>query len=283
MTTGEDDKGFKGLGKLGGTRPPDVPPPPEPAPPPPAPAPPPPAPPPPGRPPPPRTPPPSGGLPPPPVAGNTGGMSGCLKITLILLGILLVAAIGLVGVAWMFANRFADGVDDAQQIAAQAEADVAAAAAAAEAQAAADIEAERIALCRAGAGERPDSGEILGQVAGGGGHKLKVNAGAQDSLIKLRQDGRTVLTFYVRAGEYAEVADIPDGTYQVMFATGDDYSRGCNEFLSGMSVSGDPDPLVFAQTSEGGAVYNQIMEYTLSRQEGGNFEPATVDPDDFRD
>ena len=92
-----------------------------------------------------------------------------------------------------------------------------------------------------------------------------------------------MLSFYVRAGESAGVSDIPDGTYQVMFAHGSQFSRGCGEFLVDMSVSADPDPLVLAVTQEGDASYFAIMEYTMTRSAGGNFEPDVLDAEAFRD
>jgi hypothetical protein len=268
QTPGDDDKGFKGLGKLGGTPPPEPPPAAPPTPPPAAPpiA-------------PPRPTPASGGPMPPPATGQGGGMSGCMKVALVLVGVFVAGVIGLLAVGWYVAKEWDDGRTAAEEAAAQAEADIATAAATLEAEA----EAQRLAACQADAGLRPENGEILLQNASGGGHTLRINGGPADALVKLRQNGGTALAFYVRANETAEVADIPDGTYQVMFASGSDYSRSCNEFTTDMQVSGDPDPLVFEQTQEEDGLYHQIMEYTLQRQAGGNFEPTTVDPDEFRD
>src|SRR5690606_4261072 len=101
---------------------------------------------------------------------------------------------------------------------------------------------------------RPYSGEVLLQ-HGRGPHHLTVNAGARDALVKLRRSGTTSLAFYVRAGESGTVQSIPDGTYQIMFATGDGFSRKCLEFVTSMQVISDPSPQTFRVTSDGYADY----------------------------
>ena len=261
MIHGDDDgKGFKGLGKLAASQPPPVPaPPPTPAPPPPA----------------------AGGRPP------TPGNSGCAKVALVAVVMLVLAFALLAGLGRLFApDEDAPGADADEPagyvepaLDPQALAGAQAAAEAEQARIAAGI--ARIEACRTDMGAHPYSGEVLVRDLDGGGHTLKVNGGGQDGLVKLRQDGRTVLSFYVRAGESAGVDDIPDGTYQVLFAHGSEFSRGCGEFLVDMSVSADPDPLVLAVTQEGDASYFAIMEYTLTRQAGGNFEPDVLDAEAF--
>ena len=266
---GDDDgKGFKGLGKLAASQPPPVPAPPpisEPAVP--------------------VSPrpvqPPGGG------GGPTPGNSGCAKVALVLVVMLVLAVAVIVGLGRLLAPD-EDASSDAAgsgyvepAVDPQALAEAQAAAEAEQARLAAEV--ARIEACRTDMGAHPYSGEVLARDLDGGGHTLKVNGGGTDALVKLRQDGRTVLSFYVRAGESAGVDDIPDGTYQVLFAHGSEFSRGCGEFLVDMSVSADPDPLVLAVTQEGDASYFAIMEYTLTRQAGGNFEPDVLDAEAFRD
>ena len=266
---GDDDgKGFKGLGKLAASQPPPVPAPP-------------------ARPvaalpvsPRPVQPPGDGGTP-------KSGSSGCAKVALVLVVMLVLAVAVIVGLGRLLAPD-EDASSDAAgsgyvepAVDPQALAEAQAAAEAEQARLAAEV--ARIEACRTDMGAHPYSGEVLVRDLDGGGHTVKVNGGGEDGLVKLRQDGRTVLSFYVRAGESAGVDDIPDGTYQVMFAHGSEYSRGCGEFLVDMSVSADPDPLVLAVTQEGDASYFAIMEYTMTRSAGGNFEPVVLDAEAFRD
>lgn len=293
----DENRGFKGLGKLAANQPPPMPPgagqsPPGPA-----------ASPEPGTPPPkepPPEPPPGGGRPhtgqisPPPGPGGSqpwtpppkpGGGSGCAKAALIVF-ILFVLFAGTCAVL----VRFVGGGDPDSEYTDTPSGDVTdpaeAAALAAQAQAdLAEAEAEqaRLDACRQEAGAMPETGEVLVRDLETGGHTLKINGGDSDGLIKLRRDDATVLAFYVRANDTATIEDIPDGTYRIMFASGSDFSRGCGEFVTGMSVSGDPNPVEFAPIVENGDQYYAIVEYTLTRQVGGNFEPAYVDPESFRD
>lgn len=144
----------------------------------------------------------------------------------------------------------------------------------------------RAVVCDVANSSTPYSGEVLTR-SGYGNNSLTVNAGGSDVLIKLRQGGSTALSFYVRKGERGLVEDVPDGTYQVMFATGDGFSRKCLEFVNSMSVSADPNPATFETriTSDGYNRYtqNSAAEYTLTRQAGGNFTPSTLDESAFRE
>lgn len=149
-----------------------------------------------------------------------------------------------------------------------------------------NAQAARGVVCDVANSSIPYSGEVLTR-SGYGNNSLTVNAGGSDVLIKLRQGGGTALSFYVRTGERGIVSDIPDGTYQVMFATGEGFSRKCLEFVDSMSVSADPNPATFETqiTSDGYNQYRQnaAAEYTLTRQTGGNFTPQTVDESAFRE
>jgi hypothetical protein len=144
----------------------------------------------------------------------------------------------------------------------------------------------RVAYCEVATTVRPSSGEVLLQV-GTGSHSIKVNAGASDALIKLRQNGKTELAFFVRANETGEVANLADGTYQIMFATGGGFSRKCLEFVNSMRVSTDPTPTTFQTwqepTESGVMVHSSAAEYTLTQQVGGNFTPQDLDPSAFRE
>lgn len=143
-------------------------------------------------------------------------------------------------------------------------------------------EGARAIVCDVIQSARPYSGEVLLQ-NGYGNHHLTVNAGARDALVKLRSGGATSLAFYVRAGESGAVRSVPDGTYQIMFATGDGFSRKCLEFVTSMAVIGDPSPQTFEVTSDGYAEYYSTATYSLTSQAGGNFQPKTLDENSFRE
>lgn len=144
----------------------------------------------------------------------------------------------------------------------------------------------RAAYCEAGAGGEPHSGEVLAQ-SSTGSHSIKVTAGPTAALVKLRSNGTTALAFYVRAHETGTVANLADGTYQIMFATGEGFSRKCLEFMSSMNVLADPQPVTFMTTREttyeGEVIRSSVASYTLTQVTGGNFAPKTVDPSAFRE
>ena len=143
-----------------------------------------------------------------------------------------------------------------------------------------------VAYCEVPTTVRPASGTVLLQVAIGS-HSIKVDAGASDALVKLRQHGKTELAFFVRANETGTVTNLADGTYQIMFATGDGFSRKCMEFVNSMQVLADPSPATFqtrqVPTADGVMVYSSSAEYRLTEQVGGNFKPQNMDPSAFRE
>mgnify|MGYP001062796211 CR=1 FL=1 len=143
-------------------------------------------------------------------------------------------------------------------------------------------EEARAIVCDVMKSARPYSGEVLLQNSYGG-HHLTVNAGVRDALVKLRSGGVTSLAFYVRAGESGTVESVPNGTYQIMFATGEGFSRKCLEFVTSMDVISDPSPQTFEVTSDGYSEYYSTATYTLTTQAGGNFAPQTVDDNSFRE
>lgn len=277
----DENRGFKGLGKLAGNQPPPVPPTPKETPPP-------------------EQPPPGGGRPhtgqisPPPGPGGSqpwqppqkSGGSGCGKVALVLVIVVVLLLGGLMALGWYFGKDVADDyrveergsgptIDpiDTSGIAASVR----------DAMAQSQQETEHQRQCRESAGVPPTSGEVLLRDLEAGGHTLRINGGPTDGLIKLKRDDTTVLSFYVGAYQTVAIEDIPDGTFRLLFASGSEFSRGCGEFVTDMSVSADPDPVEFAPIVEDGAEYYAIAEYTLTRQSGGNFEPESVDPDAFRD
>lgn len=141
-------------------------------------------------------------------------------------------------------------------------------------------------ICSDVPASRPYSGEVLKQTRWGS-HQLTVNAGADDVLVKLRDGSGTVLAFFVNKGQVGVVSNVPEGSYQVMFATGEQFSRSCLEFMSNMEVTSDPNPVDFLTTvqSDGYQTYTNsvAMQYTLTRVAHGNFRPTTVDDSSFRE
>lgn len=77
------------------------------------------------------------------------------------------------------------------------------------------------------------NGTQLQTTYGQGNGKLEVaNRLSTDAIVKLvsRSDNRSVAQFYVRAGESWQCPAIPDGSYTLYFATGNDYDPWLKDF-----------------------------------------------------
>ena len=142
----------------------------------------------------------------------------------------------------------------------------------------------RIAYCSTDSIDRPRNGEVFKQ-ARTGSNEILVNASGRDAIIKLKDVRGTVLAFYVRSHESARITNVPDGTFEVMFAYGEQFSRRCMEFLQDMSASRDPNPLVLETTMSADRrfVHNVSITYTLTEVANGNFRPESLPVDAFRD
>ena len=105
--------------------------------------------------------------------------------------------------------------------------------------------------CEDNRGERPTSGALIKAPEGGDNRLLIRNATPRDILVKLRgANEQTALAMFVRAEDSAEGRGFPDGSYRVLFATGENFSSPCGIFLEGMETMAYPDPEVFASTSD---------------------------------
>jgi hypothetical protein len=86
-------------------------------------------------------------------------------------------------------------------------------------------------------GERPANGVVLHR-AGSGDHALAATNGLPgDALLKLLDaGGNTVAAVYLWAGESARVTGLPPGPLAAVYATGGDWSAGCETFVTGLAV-----------------------------------------------
>jgi hypothetical protein len=136
------------------------------------------------------------------------------------------------------------------------------------------------AWCRQGVGERPETGTVLVQ-KGHGPHDLTVvNHGGQDAVLKLKEPGGgTVVAVYVRAGAEADVAGLPEGTLQPVYAVGEDWSAPCGTFLTDLSVLTLRRPAEFISRTEGGKLRPADLTLTLGGVDG---DDVPADPEVFR-
>lgn len=130
--------------------------------------------------------------------------------------------------------------------------------------------------------QSPLSGTVLSDKLEGE-HQLKITAPLGDEvLVKLKDlANKTVFKAYVGKGRTEVFRGIPDGTYQAWFASGIDYSEKCGRFLNNMAVLYDPTFQSYSTTRNGAYIYTSVMEYSLRKQQGGNFKATQGSFDDF--
>jgi hypothetical protein len=137
-------------------------------------------------------------------------------------------------------------------------------------------EQARIDVCREQAGVPVGNGSILRQIATGN-HVLRIKNGLeQDAVVKLKSlSNHTVLSLYVSAHSDAEIREVPEGKFRVVFATGREYSRLCGFFLKDMYTQAFDESSDFVTTEDRYYSYSTSIEYTLHRVASGN---ATARP-----
>jgi hypothetical protein len=130
--------------------------------------------------------------------------------------------------------------------------------------------------CREQAGARVGNGSILRQTATGN-HVLRIKNGLEQyAVVKLKStSNRTVLSLYVSAHSDAEVREVPEGKFRVVFATGREYSRLCGFFLKDMYTRAFDELSDFVTTEDIYYSYSTRIEYTLHLVASGN---ATARP-----
>lgn len=109
-----------------------------------------------------------------------------------------------------------------------------------------------------------------------GSSSIKVNAGPEDVLVTVKNNRNVVVRHaYIKAYRTFRI-NVPNGSYQVFFYYGTGWNpkkfmkdtncgRLVGGFVSNESVSRDPDIL---------QLYNQELQYTLSKQTNGNFSTS---------
>jgi uncharacterized protein YgiM (DUF1202 family) len=115
-----------------------------------------------------------------------------------------------------------------------------------------------------------------------GPHTLRVENGTdRDGVVKLKSGEETILAFYVKAGQTAEVAAVPDGTYRVQFETGRRWSENCRHFQDDVVAMEFDNTETFQTRQEGSYQYFGIVTYTLHRVSGGDAAAHPIPLEDF--
>ena len=135
----------------------------------------------------------------------------------------------------------------------------------------------RFKYCETHAGQRAQHNEVVrGRTNQTSARALNVmNGTGQDAYIKLIDErGQARITFFVGRGLTARVAGIPRGSYELMFATGALFSRGCDSFSQPASATRFAEQFNFGSDSVSWKV-------TLHTMTDGNAQALGMSYDDF--
>ena len=101
------------------------------------------------------------------------------------------------------------------------------------------------------------------------------NAATDDAYIKLigESDG-VVLSVYVSAGQTALVESIPTGSYEIAFATGSHFSRGCDSFSRRLSARKFAERIEYDRRTAGWTI-------GLSRADAAHARTSSMNYDEF--
>ena len=133
----------------------------------------------------------------------------------------------------------------------------------------------------ASATSRPPNGTILYSGISGGLGVLKIDNSrnvSQDAVVALVLGGSKAISVYVRAGSWATVGNIKDGTYTIYCTTGSPPSFSVSEgrFTSGAAYWRFNDTLLFVAPPD-----YDIWTLTLYPVSDGNAPTTPISPGDF--
>ena len=135
----------------------------------------------------------------------------------------------------------------------------------------------RFSYCEMHAGRRAQHNEIVrGQTDPGSSRRIEVeNGGEKDAYVKLvDQRGEVALAFLVKRERTAALRGVPPGSYEVVFATGSKFSRGCDSFSQRETARKFARRVVYSNRTDGWSL-------TLHGVSGGGARTNSVSYDDF--
>ncbi len=139
----------------------------------------------------------------------------------------------------------------------------------------------RFEYCESVAGRRENHNEIIRggeKIDSRSARSLSVKNGTDtDSYIKIidkRYPDQAAITFFVERGRTAEISGIPRGSYELVFAGGTLFSRGCDTFSRPKSAKRFSERFDFEPDGVGWTV-------TLYTMTEGNTKAWEMDYDDF--
>jgi len=133
--------------------------------------------------------------------------------------------------------------------------------------------------------KRPKHGEnISPRGKGSNEHKLTIrNNSGYDAIAKLtdHSTGKIYRHVYIYQGKTLTLGGIRNGTFELKFALGEDYSPETGTFLTASSFTKFDSLFDFAVEYFPGGYYTDAHEVTLAKVVGGNASTSAISASDF--
>lgn len=126
---------------------------------------------------------------------------------------------------------------------------------------------------------RRSNGTVLRAPGSGEGEITAENGTDHDAVITISQDGSVVGSFYVAHGETARMANIPDGTYDIFYASGADWDGG--QFTRSCVFWRFDKTAAFTTTKTQSGIQYVKFSITLRPVPNGNTQLVDVPPESF--
>ena len=133
----------------------------------------------------------------------------------------------------------------------------------------------------------PENGAVLeggSPNASGELNALTIENGSSGNAIVKVRDASTnavVVSFFVDENNTASYSNIPDGSYIIQYAFGDQLNDTCTSFAHMKGAARDPDVETFATQYEGTSYSHQELSLKLYGVLNGNMAPQSIDEATF--
>jgi hypothetical protein len=130
------------------------------------------------------------------------------------------------------------------------------------------------------------SSTVLKKPARRGPGSLQVaNGNSQDAYLKLADSSKLVAAFYVKSNSTFTLKRIPDGVYQLLFVSGDDWDAKTKTFTRNASFTKFDRDLEFvtSRQTKGGRIYTRYTRFrvTLNPVIDGTAKTSAIDDREF--
>lgn len=128
---------------------------------------------------------------------------------------------------------------------------------------------------------RPANGQLLDSLRRTGNGQLRVDNGTEnDAVVKLMQDGKSIVSVYVGKGSNTTVDNINDGSYELFYTSGIDWDNQLRTFTRSCLFKRFETPAEFTTAPIKGGIKYTTQAVRLQSRTGEN-GPTTVPAQSF--